>query len=140
MKGAWFVLRHFSLKISRTNNSVRFVHTSRMTMISQVEDCWNFRPTCHIKESQDLHCLLVVLFIAVPPNSRSTTLPRFGLPTRENFRTSREASRDSRDSDVLSGYYSDFRDRGYLSDHNSRWEYHILLLSVFIRIGNIFKV
>jgi len=61
------------------------------------------------------------VFAAVPPNSRSTTLPRFVPPARENFRgSSREASRESRDSDVLSGYYSDFRDRGYLSDHNSR--------------------
>ncbi|XP_035711020.1 protein still life, isoform SIF type 1 isoform X3 [Folsomia candida] len=75
-------------------------------------------------ESYSLHTFEAIISqsnenLAVPPNSRSTTLPRFGL-TRENFRCSRDVSKESRDSDVLSGYYSDFRDRGYLSDHNSR--------------------
>ncbi|CAL8108469.1 unnamed protein product, partial [Orchesella dallaii] len=77
-------------------------------------------------ESYSLHTFEAIISqsnenLSVPPNSRSTTLPRLGGPSRENFRISHDASREaSRDSDVLSGYYSDFRDRGYLSDHNSR--------------------
>ncbi|CAG7718838.1 unnamed protein product [Allacma fusca] len=80
-------------------------------------------------ESYSLHTFEAIISqsnenLSVPPNSRSTTLPRFLPSNRDNMRVSRETSRDSRDSDGLSGYYSDFRerdrDRGYLSDHNSR--------------------
>ncbi len=78
-------------------------------------------------ESYSLHTFEAIISqsnenLAVPPNSRSTTLPRFLPVVAGGGRGwSREASRESRDSDALSaGYTSDFKDRGYLSDHNSR--------------------